>query len=554
MRRMKILFLTGILVLCAVGSAYSTEIEPESKINSVTIYPDSVLITRRMELKLNPSVYKVVLPDIIPEVDENSLKVIYEGASVVKLFGAGVKKEFLKEFPSEEVNKLKEKIRSLQDEIRNLNDTKQLLGDEKSFLDSIRLFSGSQLPKDLATRMPSSKELQDILAFLNAKLRENYAAVMSCDLKIRECNENIEVARRQLSQMSGPIKKMRRSIVIDLEVIKGGDLVLDVSYLARGQAYWQPLYDARASFEKSNVELISYALVKQSTGEDWENVELYLSTAKPSIGGNMPYVSTWILRPFQPRMLRKEARKAGLSVLGENFQTQAFEDEELPDASEGLNLADVREQGVSVLYKIPRRVTVKSDGSEYKLPLSQQVLNASFEYSSYPRVSPFAYLGSRVINSKELQLLGGRVNVFLEGDFVGTSRIANIGGGEEFDIYLGVDENIKISRDLVEKKVDQTIIGNVPSPVRRTVFTYKIRIENYKSRNISVKLFEAIPVSEDDRIKVKAVKADVEPTQKNWKDRSGIWLWELDLKKGEKKEITYTFMVEHPREMVVEGL
>jgi hypothetical protein len=63
-----------------------------------------------------------------------------------------------------------------------------------------------------------------------------------------------------------------------------------------------------------------------------------------------------------------------------------------------------------------------------------------------------------------------------------------------------------------------------------------------------------MPVSQDERIKVKISQVSQEPNQKDWKDRKGIWLWELELEPKAKQEIFYTFTVEHPREILIEGL
>jgi hypothetical protein len=67
-------------------------------------------------------------------------------------------------------------------------------------------------------------------------------------------------------------------------------------------------------------------------------------------------------------------------------------------------------------------------------------------------------------------------------------------------------------------------------------------------------LFEAVPVSENDRIKVRVEQVSVEPKEKDWKDRKGIWRWELDLEPKARQEILYSYAVEHPRDMQVEGL
>ena len=98
------------------------------------------------------------------------------------------------------------------------------------------------------------------------------------------------------------------------------------------------------------------------------------------------------------------------------------------------------------------------------------------------------------------------------------------------------------------------ILAGIPSRTKKTTFHYKLTVENYKSKKIKVKLFEAIPVPEDDRIKIKINEVSLEPDQKDWDDRKGIWLWELELEPQQEQEILYAFTVEHPREMQVEGL
>lgn len=293
------------------------------------------------------------------------------------------------------------------------------------------------------------------------------------------------------------------------------------------------------------MELVSYGVVKQTTGEDWQDVEICLSTARPAVDGRMPYVSPWFLRPYQPTFMKEKK-----VVAPEVYQRMAPEEEIRPD----VEYAQVEEKGVAVVYKLSRKTTVKSDGSEHKLPVASQILKARFEYSTYPRASGFAYLGSRVTNAKDFQLLSGRVNIFLEGDFVGSSTIDNIGSGEEFDLYLGVDESVKVKREQIEKKVDDVLIARIPSPTKRTTFKYKLTVENYKSKKIIVKLFEAMPVSEDEQIKVKIEDVSLQPNQKDWQDRKGIWLWELELEPKTKQEIFYTLIIEHPRQMQVEGL
>jgi uncharacterized protein (TIGR02231 family) len=238
---------------------------------------------------------------------------------------------------------------------------------------------------------------------------------------------------------------------------------------------------------------------------------------------------------------------------GQESATTVAREVEFKDEAR-VEYAQSEAKGLAVVYKLTHKATIKSDGSEYKLPISSQTLNVDFEYSIYPRASTYAYLGSRVMNSKDLQLLGGRVNVFLDGDFVGSSSIDTIGPGEDFDLYLGVDESVKVKREQIEKKVDDVLIAGIPAPTRKTTFKYKLTVENYKNKKIKVILFEAMPVSQDERIKVNVANASLAPKEKDWKDRKGVWRWELDLEPQAKQEIFYSYSVEHPRDMQVDGL
>jgi uncharacterized protein (TIGR02231 family) len=131
--------------------------------------------------------------------------------------------------------------------------------------------------------------------------------------------------------------------------------------------------------------------------------------------------------------------------------------------------------------------------------------------------------------------------------------VDNIGPGEEFDLYLGIDENVKVQREQIEKKVDDVLIAGIPSPNRKTTLKYKTTIENYKNARVKVIFFEAMPVSENEQIKVKLTDANLEPKEKDWKNRKGVWRFELVLDPGQKQEIIYGFFVEHPRGMHVEG-
>ena len=556
---MKKLFLILLLIFVSPLFVHAQDLVADSKINQVTVYTQGALVNRAATVKLTEGPEKIIFSDIIPQIDENSLRVSGEGSAQVKILGASFKKEFLKDSPDERVKELQEQMQKINDDIRILNNTKLVLQDKKAFLDSVRLFSSGQLPKDLVTKMPGAQELEDTLNFLDVKLRDNYKEIVDVELSIREAQKKLEVLVGELNNITTLDRKQKTSIVVDLEVVKPGDLNLKVAYRVAG-ANWYSVYDARADFAKSEVELISFGMVKQSSGDDWENVDMLLSTALVNVSGSMPEVQSWFIRPYEPRQVLDNygsnvRMKTGMQVHAEKSLVLASSPEAGAESKQArYSYAQSEEKGIAVVYKLSRPATLKTDGTEYKLPIAAQTLKGNFEYSAYPKLSPYAYLVSRVINAKDQQLLGGRVNIFLEGDFVGQGNIKTVGPSEEFDLYLGVDENVKIKRQQLGKKTDDVIIANIPSPNRKLTYKFKLTVENYKNQKIKVNLFEALPISENEKIKVNIANVSPAPKDKDWKDKKGVWRWELELEPKAKQEIFYTYSVECPRDMNIEGL
>ena len=92
---------------------------------------------------------------------------------------------------------------------------------------------------------------------------------------------------------------------IDLAAPAATKATLRVTYAVRN-ARWTPLYDARldtgAKDRKPALELVRRADITQSTGEDWSNVSLGVSTVRLARGGSAPELTSLIVQyPQAPR-------------------------------------------------------------------------------------------------------------------------------------------------------------------------------------------------------------------------------------------------------------
>jgi uncharacterized protein (TIGR02231 family) len=82
-------------------------------------------------------------------------------------------------------------------------------------------------------------------------------------------------------------------------------------------------------------------------------------------------------------------------------------------------------------------------------------------------------------------------------------------------------------------------------------FAYKITVHNLTNAPARITVDDQIPMSQNERIQVKLLSATPAISEQ---DKLNILTWTLNLKPQEKQEITFTYTVEHPRDMNVVGL
>ena len=561
-RRIAFMFLLCFIMTSAVVVADNLPVE--SKIISAVVYPEGARITRSARVQLKEGSQTITLEGVLPDFDENSMSVSGAGTALAKILGAGIRTIYLQESSDIRVRELQTALQQADDQIEEAKAAASVLAEKKAFLDSLRLFAQGQLPKDLVTKLPTVDELKGTLSFLEQENRLYQEGRLSSAVLLRELASKKMVLAQELNQLNSGVRKAERVLAVDVECERAGELKLEIAYTVNSVS-WQPLYDARVNFEKAQTVLSAFAVAAQATGEDWKDIALTLSTARPSVGGSMPELSAWYLSPVAPMPSRRQMAKGMMmeaneltfasAGIGQEADSGRYAEDKLAEREAVPVYAQSESSGVSLVYKAARPVTIKSDGSETRVPLLSQNFDSVFEYAATPKLSSYAYLTTRVTNGSQDQLMAGRVNIFLDGTFVGVSAIdRTVSAGESFMLHLGIDEGVEVKRELLEQKTDDTLIGNIPSPTKKISYAYKFKLENKKTRPVRIRVFENVPVSQDDKIRVSGVRSEIKPDTDRYEGRPGVYCWTLTLQPGEKKEFSLAYIVEYPRDLIVSGL
>jgi uncharacterized protein (TIGR02231 family) len=519
-------------------------------IATVAVYVDRARVTRRGAIHLAPGEHTLTIEGLPTTLESDSVRAGGRGAGV-RILGAEVATQYVTRPPEARIADLQQQIEALQDADRALVDRDAVEAARLEFLKTLREAGGADLAKGMAYGRATLDTVESLAGYLASQLDATHTRRREIAQQRRDLAREIEALRARLAQVQHVEQQERREIRVVVEAAEETDLELDVIYAVWG-ASWEPSYDIRLL--DGSVTVTYLAQVRQQTGEDWPAVELSLSTARPAASATIPELEPWYIDVPRPRpppypLPQQAARMAAASApatLGAADMEVFAAAAPAPPAAK-VATAEIESSGAAVTYRVARPIAVPSDGSPHRTTVTTLDLGARLDYITAPKLAEEAYLRARIKNSSAFVLLPGWANIFHDADFVGKTRLATIAPNEEFEAQLGVDNRIKVERELRARTVDKTLIGNT----RRTQFAYAITLTNLLSGPARVTVFDQLPVARHEAVKVKLQDATPRPAEQS---DLNILKWELELKPGEKRELSFAFTVEHPREMTVIGM
>ncbi len=548
------------VALCVGGSSvlWLRAAPATSTISAVTVYTDRAVVTRTASVELVAGTTELIFANLPQALNERSLQVSGRGTAQALILDVSAKQTFVDFTPNARVKELEDQLKGLGKQVRGLDDRGNLLNAQQATLDRMEAALFTPPAKDVPR--PDLNQFTNSLNYLTEQKTRLVTERAALDESREELANKITTVQNQLNELRGSGGRAFKTVTVRVSAPQAGSLDVALSYTVPG-ASWSPSYDARVLSSERAVALGYFGIVHQSTGEDWKDVALTLSTARPGLGGAAPVLSVWNVDVFNPILLRQaemnERRRdnfAAKSAMAPamagavNMQTMTSDAPTSEEKDAEMASATIEAGATSASFKIAVSSSVPSDNSPQKVPITAVKLTANPEYLTVPKRLATAYLTAKVYNNSEFPLLAGAMNVFLDGTFVATSSLRTVMSGEKFDLALGADEGISVKHKRVNKFTEQTGLTN--SGTRHT-YEYLITVQNNKKTAERVIVADQVPISRNEKIVVRQLTPDareVKPTDE------GTLKWTLDLKPGEKHELTVKFSVEYPNDVNVSGL
>jgi uncharacterized protein (TIGR02231 family) len=525
-----------LIAACALGLLSTHALAGASApVTSVILYPGSATVTRTAQVSAGAT--EVVLPGLPANFNLDTLRV--QGAPGIRV-GDVVTQQSARTAP---VNPAEAK---LAEKIELLKDQQALVGAEiksativKNYIERFDAGAGGG---QKATASIDPKTLAGMLGTLGRGASDALLKIEKLTVQSRALTVQIEALQRDLATLQSGARDTR-DVTVRVAAANAGTVT--VSYQVNN-AGWKSGYRASLDSNASTVDLERQARIVQNTGEDWSNVKMTLSTAKPGQSPVGAQAQPWLLAWHAPRlaeeMYRSAPAPAPAPVAIAGYRNKV--------ASDAVDTSFTRESQSTFAsqFEVQNRVTLASDGREVTVSLSSQTLAVKQHLRVTPRLEKFAIVMAEA-SRPEGVWPAGPIQLFRDGSYIGATQW-DMKEGEKALFSFGRDELLAVSVAAVDGVTGSKGIFNGRG-ARHTadVFT----LVNRHKKPMDVVVIEASPVATAEEIKVQATFAP-QPSVTSWEQRRGVVAWRAKLAAGETARFNVAYSIDFPKDGVMIGL
>lgn len=548
------------------------------KVVAVTVYRGTALVTREVDVKGAPGLVEVTVSGLPSRTVDSSLYT--EGTKDIRVLSTRYRTRAVREDTREEVRAKENQIHLLQQKHEDISRSIEVQTLNTQLLAKLETFTSSTMKELMDKGMLNPEATVKLAQFIMEQRADKAKTQGELQAQAQATQETITFTQRQLAELSRGVSRTEQDAVITLDKTDAVAGKVRLNYLVNS-ANWRPQYKLRAAGNAKDQDPITLeylAEIVQQSGEDWGNVDIVLSTAEPLLNASPPELSALDVTvsggrfagnpATQPaayrdnesnsRKLRQQAQvelNANGTITGWQLNNDAAALEQtnqllaVDDRQEG---AKVRE-GPSVTYHLKARLTVPSRNDPQLIEVARVDLPPSYFYKTVPVLAAHVYRLANVTNKSEFVLLAGEATMYVGSDFVGRMNLPLVAIGEEFTVGFGVDPQIQVVRDLVNKT------RAVQGGNQVQTYDYRIRIQSFKPTDVTLQVWDRLPRGDSEAVGVVLAKTTPEISADATYQRAdrpkNLLRWDVLLKAGTNGEkatnVDYQFKLEYSRDVTI---
>lgn len=576
------------------------------RLEAVTVYRGQAMVTRQIDINQGAGLHQIVITDLPPQIIPNSLHTESDDLIVRSL---NYRVRPVRQDIHQEIRELDKQLQSLHQQLRKNQVRQSTCQAQQQYLRQLETFVAPTATVEISKGVLNAETLIKLSTWSMAQRAELANQILSLEFESNQLQQEIQHLQRERNTIESRASKTAREAIVFIDKKQAAAAKLRVKYLVN-HANWTPSYNIRKLSNQDRVVVEYFASVQQSSGENWQHVNMTLSTASPSLIAMAP-----TLDPLRVRLARTDNtpdqsaeltpqhaqsyRKALISKqnmldkrrnvdLQQEVQSQpggfnqsnAFDpsgqqqavdnDQALNKVAEQLQVLDLvsreqvkqskrqahaTDQGISVTYQLDGAVTLDSQPNRQLIRIAAIELKAESYKLAIPVLTRYVYDQANIVNRSKMVLLPGPATSYVDGRFVGNGALPMVSIGQSFTVGFGIDTALRASRQLVQRT------SHIQGGNRVIDFEYKLIVENFGNQPANVRLVDRLPYMSNGQMKLTLnEKTMTQPLSKDAgylaeQRPKGMLRWQVEVPAqaidSQAVNVKYQFNVEFDRQLSI---
>jgi uncharacterized protein (TIGR02231 family) len=525
-----------------------------SQVSDVTLYPGLAQISRRAEVALPAGQHRLILRNVPRTADLDSLQLEIAGARHIATLSRADHVP-PRDAQDPQVQAAEERIKQIEARIAAVQDAVQRAQAAGRGAEATMGFL-QQLGANEGLVQADAAALSAIAQMITQKASEASRAVVDAGAEAREIALQLAALEEELATAEADLDALlledeeRLYIAVDVLAEQAVAGVVTLRYFTRGYGGigWSPAYELHLDTKDAAATELTVkraVLLRQDTGENWQDVALTLSTAVPFGQGAPSQLWPHLRRIEEPQPARTQKR-----VLADVAELSAAPEPVI----EPVLAEDAGQQwagdlsGVAATYGFGLPVSLASGVDMLRLEMDSLSVPAEVTAVAVPARDETAYRVVSFTNSFGEQLLAANgVPRFVDGKLAAVSDFDGLAPGAELQAGFGPIEGLRLHRDVLDQSEgEQGLISRSNAQVQKV----EIEVENLTDRAWPLRLLDRVPYSQQEDLEVRW-SAQPRPSEENVEKQRGILAWDLELGAGESRTIQLDTTLSWPEGMVL---
>ncbi|PCG99499.1 Conserved hypothetical protein CHP02231 [Penicillium occitanis (nom. inval.)] len=163
-----------------------------------------------------------------------------------------------------------------------------------------------------------------------------------------------------------------------------------------------------------------------------------------------------------------------------------------------------QDYGLTTTYDLPGQRTLEPSAVQRRHVIAElHLASVTLSHVLIPKLRRAAFLKARITNTTAVSLLRGKAGMTVDGTFLGSTTLSSCEPGQFIDLSLGVDPSVLVS---YAKPTARRATTGFFSKEDSAIFTRSCWIKNTKKNDVSITVFDQVPVSEDENLRIHIIE------------------------------------------------